>query len=1142
MKRCLEQQILIVVLGTLGVWVSPAHAQLLQGSITGNITDTSAAAVAGAKVVATEQQTNFTRDTTTNAAGGYNLLTLPPGTYTVTVSAASFQTTTVTGVVVASEQITRRDVALTIGQLNQNVTVSAEANTLQTDRAEIRDELTTRALANVPVPLGRNYQMLFITLPGVSPPQNGNSFTANSSRGLSFNVNGGYSGTNSIRVDGTGTFNMTGLTVAQFIPSLEAIASVSVSGNSFDAEQSTGGGAVNITVKSGTNAIHGILFEDHTDQHLKAYPWPADRSKPNPKYINNQYGGTIGGPIKKDKLFYFMSYEGSGFSQSAPFLTQVPTAAMRRGDLSASPVPIYDPQTGKPDGSGRTPFVGNIIPADRIDQGVKNLLARPEWLLPNQAGTGPLGLNNNLRTNGNTYLRRSQVDGKIDWNPTQKFSMFVRLGWGNAYWTTPEQFGALGGPNLSNTNTAGGLGAGNVFNGTISGTYIIRPNMVFDAHMGYDVNIAYSKQPSQDQNLGATLMQIPGLSTAGQPTSRQLQQGGLPTLTIDGFGVLGSVSRFQPQDYFDPERNFDANFSLVKGSHDIRFGFDSDFQSSNEMQWQTPFGNYVSGAGGFHFAQGTTQLKGGPNPNDYNAFSSFLLGYPQDAGKVYQFPDQYFTRTKYFALYARDQWQVTPKLTVNYGLRADYFPFPGRTDSIGLEFYDNSTNNMRICGVAEIPYDCGISKYKLHFAPRLGIAYRIGSSTVIRAGYGISTDPINLLALGNRRENFPYLQGLILNSPNSLSFSTTLRQGIPTLISPDLTTGKVPVPANVGVYDHYPNVYKRGYIQTFNFTIEQRLRENWTASVAYAGSRQIDPLTSIESNWSPIGTGAAGQILNTPGLNGQPVGAGRTAQTPLLGVMGTTKYDSLQARTQARFSGVTINVGYTFSKNLGFPSGSVNAAAAVVQGYSAIPAFYRAKNYGPTPNDIPHNFQTTVIAELPFGKGKHWLSGGKAASIAGGWQLSGLFSDFSGRPFTAVAANATLNAVNSNQFADCVSTPHQTGDILHWYDPAAFAVPAAGRFGTCGQNSLRGPGLINADLGLERKITFKDRYVFAIRGEMFNVGNTPHHASPGFTNSTAFTQNNSVSNSAFMNATNIANTGRDGIDERTVRFSMKITF
>ena len=453
----------------------PTNGQLLQGSITGNVTDTSGAAIPGAKVVAKEQQTNSTRETTTNTAGMYSLPTMPLGTYNITVTAPSFQTTSVAGIKVSPEEVTRRDVTLELGQVNQTVEVQAEAVALQSDRADIRDDVNANLLENVPVPIGRNYQNLFITLPGVSPPTNANSFTANAQRGLTFAVGGGLTGYNSIRVDGTGTFDMTANNEAQYTPALEAIENVSISGNSFDAEQSAGGGAINISVKSGTNAIHGVLFEDHTDQHIEAYPWAANRSLPNPRYINNQYGGTIGGPIKKDKWFYFLSYEGTGLIATAPFLAEVPTAVMRTGNLSGNPDAIYDPFTGNPtNGLGRMPFPGNIIPPSRIDPGVQapaqlQRSKRQPMVASEPAGTGSLGLANNLNTNGETYLERHQTDFKTNWNPTSKLSTFVRFGWGNNYWTTPTQFGILGGPGLSNTNTAQGYGGTSVYSGTISG-------------------------------------------------------------------------------------------------------------------------------------------------------------------------------------------------------------------------------------------------------------------------------------------------------------------------------------------------------------------------------------------------------------------------------------------------------------------------------------------------------------------------------------------------------------------------------------------------------------------------------------------------------------------------------------------------
>ena len=1148
MKRLLGSGVFfaafLTVVGALTVWIEPVQAQLLQGSITGNVTDASQAAVVGAKVVATEEQTNFTRDTTTNGAGAYNLPTLPPGTYTVTVTAPSFQTSTTTGVRLAPEQVIRTNVVLAIGQLTQNVEVTADAIALQTDRADIRDDVTIRQLQNVPVPIGRNYQMLFITVPGVSPPTNSNSFTANSNRGLIITVNGGNTLTNTVRVDGTGTFDFTAPAEPQFIPALEEIENVSISGNSFDAEQQSGGGAVNITVKSGTNAVHGVLFEDHTDQHMQAYPWKANRSRPNPVFINNQYGGTIGGPIKKDKLFYFLSLEGTGLVQVAPFQAEVPTAQMRTGNLSASPTTIYDPLTGNVNGTGRTPFAGNLIPKNRIDSGVQALLDYSAangnlWRLPNQPGIGSLGLANNLLQNGKTYLRRDQSAAKVNWNPTAKLSVFARLGWGNNYWTTPTQFGVLGGPGMSPTNTAQGFGATNVFNGTVSGTYIIGPSLIFDAHYGYDVNIAYSTQPGQDQNLGWTLMQIPGLNTSSQSKYKAMQQGGLPSITIDGgMAGLGSASRFQPQDYWDPERNYDANLTWVKGNHNFRFGFDSDIQNSRESQYQPASGSYISGAGGFHFALQTTELctsitNGSCKTsagNEYNSFASFLLGLSQDSGKIFQWPDYYYTNQKYFAVFARDQWQVTPRLTVNVGLRFDYFAVPGRQGT-GAEYYDQATNNMVICGVANIPKDCGVlNQFRSHFAPRLGAAYRLGDRTVIRAGFGMSSDPSNVWA-PFARINFPYIEGVIQLPPNVMSYALSLRQGINVPPNPfPLTTGQVPVPGTAGLRDFDRGYFKRGYIQTYNFTIEERIRPGWTASVAYAGSAQIDPWSNLEENWSPIGTGRAGLLLNTPGHNGQAIGDGRIASTPALGVMGTTTYNALQARTQGRFADLTISAGYTYSKNLGFMTGP-----------AAMPWLFRTYDYGPLPTDILSNFEMTAIYELPFGKGKHWASSGMATNIVGGWQISGLFSDFTGQPFTVVANN-NLNANGSSQVANCLGPPIQTGSVLHWYDPSTFAAPSATGFGNCGRNAFRGPGLINGDVSIQKAITFRERWNLKFLAEMFNVGNTPHHARPGFNQSTGSTTANNVQNSAFMNITEIANTGRDGLDQRALRLSLKLTF
>ncbi len=1097
------------------------RGQLLQGNINGNVTDTSQSAIPGATVRAVNKESNFARETTTGAGGEYTLTTMPPGTYTVTVTSNGFQTFNLTGVTVAAETITRVDVALKLGEVKESVTVEATAAVLQTDRADVRSEIPTTVLAAMPVPMGRNYQNLLGTLPGVSPPQTAHSFASNSSRALTFSVNGGSINNNDIRVDGAMNWNVAATDNALYVPALEAIESVSLASNSFDAEQSAGGGAVNLTVKSGTNAIHGTVYEDHINQHLMAYPWTADRTKPNPLYLNNQFGGAIGGPIKKDKLFYFISSDSVRYVQTTPVAAEVPTAAMKLGDLSASPTPIYNPFTGNANGTGRTPFTGNIIPVGMIDKGVQALLNTGAWPNPNQAGTGAFGLGRNYIASGNGGQNRDQWDAKLNWNATSKLSMFVRFGMNQSTWTTGQLFGLLGGPTLSSANTAAGIGGAHVYSGTISGTYVFTAHVVADAHFGYTRINSFSQQPNQDQNLGSTLLQVPGLSTANETPYQQRNEGGMPTLNIDNFGVLGSPNNFQPQSYNDPNRNFDGNLSWIKGTHEIRGGFESDYIATNEMQYQQTGAPFDSGAGGFHFATGTTALNGGPAGNDFNSFAAFLLGLPQDSGKVYQFPEYMYTRTKTYGIYLRDKWQITPKLTVTFGGREEFYPFPVRAGT-GTEIWNFTTNQILICGVASTPTDCGVSSHKQRFVPRAGLAYRVGGSMVIRAGYAQVTDP----TITARRLGPPYELSELLLPPNSFSYATTLRQGIPTPATPDLTKGAVPWPNNATVATEDANNYVRGYIQTWNLTIEEQFK-GWLTSVGYVASRNVDGRALLEQNWSPIGTGTAGQQLN--------VLSGRTASTTLTATEGTNKYDSLQARLQHRFdAGVQLNMAYTFGKAVGFVntenSNQQNGPPVV-----AIPAYYRIKNYGYLPFDIKHNFQTTLLVELPFGKGKPWLQSGIGAAILGGWRMSGVVSAYSGRPFTPTAAASSLNATFSGQFADCISAPDQTGNIFGWYNKSAFAVPANGRFGTCGSGILRGPGVINSDLSLERTINITERINLKFRAEMFNVANNPHHDIPP-------AANNSVNSSTFLQTTNIVNTGREGIDQRSMRLGLQLRF
>jgi len=340
-------------------------------------------------------------------------------------------------------------------------------------------------------------------------------------------------------------------------------------------------------------------------------------------------------------------------------------------------------------------------------------------------------------------------------------------------------------------------------------------------------------------------------------------------------------------------------------------------------------------------------------------------------------------------------------------------------------------------------------------------------------------------------------------------------------LRPDLSSGVIPVPGNLSVITFDNNNLVRGYIESWNLTVEKRLR-GWIASAGYVATRSVDQLAQLDENWSPIGGGTAGEQLNQK--------FGRTASTYMLGTLGTAKYDSLQVRAEHRLTnGFQVSAGYTYSHGRGFTGESSGATPSI-----GIPYLYDF-NYGALSRDIRHNFNASWIAESPFGKSKRWLQSGLAGQIAGGWQLSSVLTAYTGQPFTATASNTSLNAPASSQRADCISTPQNIGNILQWYSKSAFAVPAAGHLGTCGYDSLIGPGVINVDLGLDRNFKITERFELKFRAEAFNMANTPHHANPNSTQS-------SVNNSSFMQVTDIRNTGRDGLDERTFRLGLKLTF
>ena len=539
-----------------------------------------------------------------------------------------------------------------------------------------------------------------------------------------------------------------------------------------------------------------------------------------------------------------------------------------------------------------------------------------------------------------------------------------------------------------------------------------------------------------------------------------------------------------------------------------------------------------SSAGQFTFAGGPTTNGGAPGL--FNAFAAFLLGAPNQVQKsLIPFDDnRNTTRSWQYSFFAKDQWQVSHKVTLSYGARWDYFPM-GTRASRGLERYNFDTNEMLICGVANVPSDCGYTIPWKNFSPRVGLAFRPSAGLVIRAGYGINYDPQPLAFVRDLIGNYPSTLNFSLTGATTSEIARPLRDGIPALIIPDISKGVIPVPGTYAARALTQEL-RRGYIQSFNFTIQKQLPGAFALQAGYVATRQIHINQILNLNAGQIlGLGAAGQPFNRK--------FGRTANTELLGPVGTNKYDSLQTALKRRFSnGFQMDVSYTWSKVIGICCDELSDNPPRVQ---ALDFFYL--NRALMPYDRTHNFTTSFVAELPFGRGKMLMnSGGIGSAIAGGWQVNGLLVMYSGSPFN-VTAGDTLQLPGSNQRADQVKPQVQIlGDPQSWFDPLAYRPVVGARFGTSGYNSVRGPGTKNLDFSIYRTFKFTERLSMQFRAEAFNLTNTPHFNNPGANVSNMqLNQDGSVrSLGGFSTITQTSGIGRDGIDERIYRFALRFAF
>jgi hypothetical protein len=1041
-----------------------ALSQAVNGTLVGTVTDSTGGVVANAKVTLTAIQTGIAAANQTNQSGNYSFPNLAPGQYRVEVELAGFRKAIVEPVDVLVNSIARADMVLQPGQVSESVQVTAEASVLQTDRADTGRKLETRTLSDMPLAYNRNFQSLVNLVPGATRSFRPHSEFFNPQDSLSTRVNGQSRLSNNVQLDGVDNNHRTGLLTAM-IPPIEALQTVDVTTSNYEAELGRAGGAVmNVNFKSGTNQMRGSVYEFNRVSRLSARPFFANSK---PVTTVNNFGFTLGGPIIKNRLFYFVNYQGIRDRRGDFHQGTIPTMSFRQGDLNWSRgTDIYDPQTGNADGTNRTPFPNRTIPTARISPIATRLLA----LIPAPTVASEL---QNFQT---STVRRKDTDGgdgKVDWQITDKDRVSVRYSRQYSTVFEPPLYGERGG----GFRDFAGTGTQNAQNGAVNYTRVWGPTFVTEVRAG----IMYYRNVAENSDIRlktAEEIGIPGVNVSDFT-------GGISSIVINGFSnpTVG-YSPSLPWDRGETNLNFIVNNTWVRGNHTIKFGVDYRRNRDELLQNQT-----FNPRGRFNFTEGTTvlavrnaagQLTNGSAQSFSNSFASFLLDAPNQMGRDLPliFPTQI---QKPWFTYIQDTWQVNPKLTLNIGLRHELWPPQTPRVAGGFSNFNPFTNSLEVAGVGNNPLNMGRKTYLNGFAPRFGIAYRWNDKTVLRGGYGISYAP---LADNGYAFNFPVRENNSFQAASAFVTAGAMRTGFPPFVPFPVPPSGIINPAPASIFNYVRLDVREAYIQSWNFAVQRQLPGQLALEVAYVGNK---------------GTGVTGVLNMNPGLvigagaNGQPfnIAFGRRDAINNIYFGTSSNYHSMQTKLDRRFTnGFALTTAYTWAKAID-QTGADNGGFR----YYINPERNRARADG----DVRHVFVQSYIYELPFGKGKPYLTSGFASWLAGGWQINGIMTVQTGGPFNLSVPGGIVNApanANDPNIIGQYSTPKGVGTHTTWFDPAVFVQPAAGTFGNIGRNTFSGPGLFNLDASLFRRFAFTERWVLEFRAESFNFTNTPKFNNP----------------------------------------------
>jgi len=1024
-----------------GLLAAMLPAQTTTGRIVGVVRDSSGAVIPNVSVQVRNLGTNVVRETQTSEDGDYVVTNLQIGSYEVSASTAGFKRFVQAPVPLAIEQTVRVDVVLQPGEVTESIAVTAGAALIETEQSSVSKVVDNQTIVQLPL-TARNFISLGSLVPGTTAGAPGNSIVRSRQEGVALTANGQRAENNNFLLDGSdNTANFIGVVVV--VPSIDAIQEFKVQTSNYSAEFGRAAGAiVNIAIKSGSNHFHGTAYEFLRNDKMDARDFFSPRRNP---LRRNNFGASVGGPVLRDKTFFFVNYEGLLERRFSYPGSIVPTPAQRQGDFSGGP-PIFDPLSVA--NNQRAPFANNRIPADRIHPAAQRIV--PIWPEPNNPGdparnflasfNNPLN-RHQFHVRGDHYLtQRDQIMGRISWTDTDDISRAV----------------ALGGQTTENAHRSGVVGW----------TRMLSPTMLNDLRvsaMDYNFNLL-------PDGLGTDYASQYGLPSFASRADIQSHPS-ISVRNMQGAGGSDAIPLLRREVFYQVVEQF----TITKARHTVKMGGDIRLYRSNNFQPQSASGQYS-------FTGAYTAQRGGLYPH---GFADFLLGLPQSQRIL--IPVSYdATRINNgrVNLYVQDDWQIHSRLTMNIGLRwerdGNWYETQDRWAYIDFNngdlVYPRTFRNPFTLPFRHRTEDIRSMKPPTNraFAPRIGFALRpFGNNrTVIRTAYGIFWGvPQGFILLNSASTPPPFY---LRSEFNSGTTDPELRFGVFPGVSAENFIPRVPA-----VFTHDPRNFSNGYTQQWNFGVERQIGANLAVSASYVGNKA----THLDRRWEgnpalPPGPGAIQARRLFPHLGATVYQASNSFST----------YHSLQMSAERRFSrGLQFLAAYTWSKSLD----DTSTWSGLGSQESAFPQDPRRFDLekGRSGFDLRHRFTLSYVYELPFRFRHRWLQG-----VLGGWQQAGIVTLQTGFPLTATVGGDIPNAGTRTTRPNLDgpgNLPAGERNIDRWFNTAAFTQPAAFQFGTAGRNIIDGPGTRAYTASLMKVFEITEGHRLQLRGEFNNVLNHP---------------------------------------------------